>query len=254
MTPDFNDEKMLRTRFRQETFSVIICNIALLTVILSPGGDFSMTARIGFALGLVLLDAIYAVMRVRFRGNPNALKENRTYRTLYYVSWIMVGIAILLVIFHSLGYFRKKVSFSLIRLDFSAEAAEGFDAPAHGADEAWASQLKLVESPEALSEILHMVDPSGENTAAAVSEYESAFFEKNLIGCALLSTGHTAGRIAADSAEDSDAGKNALQIKIFFYPSGVEEGETYDYLFFAEIPRDLAEKYDSYPVSVETQS
>ena len=146
MTPDFNDEKMLRTRFRQETFSVIICNIALLTVILSPGGDFSMTARIGFALGLVLLDAIYAVMRVRFRGNPNALKENRTYRTLYYVSWIMVGIAILLVIFHSLGYFRKKVSFSLIRLDFSAEAAEGFDAPAHGADEAWASQLKLVES------------------------------------------------------------------------------------------------------------
>ena len=100
MTPDFNDEKMLRTRFRQETFSVIICNIALLTVILSPGGDFSMTARIGFALGLVLLDAIYAVMRVRFRGNPNALKENRTYRTLYYVSWIMVGIAILLVIFH----------------------------------------------------------------------------------------------------------------------------------------------------------
>ena len=245
----FDDEQLANKRNSQERFSLIFCNAAILIVLFLPGQDFPLSARIGFLVGLGFLDVLMIAAHVKFRGNTAAMKKNRTYRTLYYFSWGMVGLAILLLLLNTLGFFRSGPEYSLYTVTWNPEAVSGvWQEELKEDDVAQVTQVKTLSSVEDLKEILDTLGETGENRDQILGDLTDSVFETHAIGCISMSTGHTLGQIGANSKTGSD-GK--LQITVYFKPSDQKSEDVNAYLLFAKMPPDGEEALSSSHVQLQ---
>lgn len=246
------NEQINKMRKNQDRFAILICNIALLVVMILPGSGIPGSARVGFLIGLVFLDAVYAITLIRFQGNTELMKENRVYRTLYYVSWGMTGLAIALVLLGNLGFFGRGPEFAVYRTPWNAGAMKtiwGETALEESVPQI--TRLKEVADPEALADLLREAGTDEEQAKQVLSAYDKKCFEDYSVSCAYLSVGFVPGRLAANSdTENGQDGKKLLHINVYYEPSETKEETVNAYLLLVKTDRARADDYSGRDVSL----
>lgn len=241
-----DDKEFLNRQRRQERFSLIFCNAALILVLFLPGQDIPLNARIGFLMGLALLDAVMILIRIRFGKDSSAAKQNRTFRTLYYVSWGMVGLAFLLLLGRRIGFFKSGPEFSLYSVGWTAEAEsllENKKAAAEG--EVMISGLIPVSSSAEISSLAEELELDEETVSRLTGDFTEDVFKAYSVEYAVLTTGQNAGQIAADSEIQETGGGTQMTVTVFFKPSGSLSEKTNAYLLFVKTPAKDAEGISS---------